>query len=175
MNKKKKDSTNREVVGIGITEFYRFYKNNLKSGKGSINKELLDEKTYKRVAKKFWKKCRDKILDGFKMSFPSHIGDIYVIGYKKKLKLENGEIKKNRYNINYKATKELWKSKPELTHKKWVYYENHHSDGLQYKIKRARFSYNRKVSVFNFSPARDFSRTLAQKIFKERPQYYEEQ
>lgn len=157
----------RKYISIGANEFYYYYRHSTTGG--------LTSTQFRLILKLFFTKLVSKIYSGFKISLPLQLGDFFVMQYLQKLKLDdNGEIISKRHLNDYKATKELWKEKPELAHKKYIYYTNDHTDNKRFKLNRNNYKGKVKLRSYNFKPARAFSRGLAQHIFKNpNTEYYE--
>ena len=107
------------------------------------------------------------MFKGVVITLPHKLGILYVSRYKPKYRFnEDGslDLSKSRKLINWKETNQLWLEQPELKKKKYLVYDNEHSDG--YKVKIMWQSVTRKIAykIFNFVPARQFIRDLASYI-----------
>jgi len=140
----------------GLTHMYKFYKE-----KYTLP---LNYKSFKQIIDVFNSKLINEIYKGAFISLPYSLGDLFIYKYKKKIYFDNnGEIinKNKRCLFDYKATKELWKEHPELEHKQRVLYDNSHTDNFRFHIAWKRYNTIRLHKLYNFKPARDFSRGLA--------------
>lgn len=140
----------------GLTHIYKFYKEKYNY--------LVNYKTFSLILKTFNGKIIDNLYKGSYISLPYSLGDLFIFKYKMKFKFdENGEpITQNKRGlIDYKATNELWKEHPELTHKKRVLYDNFHTDRYKFRISWRRYSTIRVHKLYNFIAAREFKRGLA--------------
>jgi nucleoid DNA-binding protein len=125
----------------------------------------LNYKQFSLVLNTFNEKLIKSIYNGAYIQLPYKLGDLYIHKYKPKLKFdENGEVVTlcKRGMVDYKATNELWREFPELAHIKRVYYDNFHTDRYKFKIVWKRYHTIRICKIYNFRPARAFSRGLAQ-------------
>lgn len=147
----------------GIKNIFQFYNKNYTN--------TVDYKTFTNVLKLFNQSMINEMYKGAYITFPYSLGDLFIYKYKQKFKFdENGEIDINKRfkMIDYKATKELWEQYPELEHKQRVYYDNFHTDGFRVAISWKRYHTIRSHKLYNFIPARGFSRGLAA-YFKSNP------
>lgn len=145
----------REKVDYNLKEIFQYYRN--------TRENTVDYKTFSHILKLFNVKLLQHAFNADYLILPSKIGDIYVKKYKPSYKFkENGEI--DTYGkpglIDFKATKDLWEKHPELAHKQWLVYDNHHSDGYKLKIYWRRGAI-KNILLYNFRPARVFKRGLA--------------
>lgn len=140
----------------GLTHMYKFYKEKYTSP--------LEYKTFKQIIDLFNTKLINEVYKGAYVTLPYTLGDLFIYKYKKKIYFdsEGNILNKNKSNLtDYKATKELWKEYPELEHKQWVYYDNSHTDNFKFAISWKRYHTIRMHKLYNFKPAREFSRGLA--------------
>ena len=141
----------------GIKHIYKYYKENYKYP--------LEYKSFSKILERFNQLLIEEIYNGSYIALPYNLGDMYIIKYKKKIKFdENGNIIHDPSMVDNKLTKELWNEYPELTRKQYVYYDNFHSDKYRFKIKWKRYNTLRMHRLYNFKPARAFSRGLAKHI-----------
>jgi hypothetical protein len=135
----------------------------------------LEYKDISTVLNIFNNKLIESLYKGAYITLPYSLGDLYIYKYKPKFRFDkNGTIiTKNKFKmIDYKATNKLWKTYPELAHKKYICYDNFHTDGYKFRIKWKRYHKNRLNRLYNFTPARSFSRGLAQYLRKNPNQSY---
>lgn len=151
----------------GTRDIYYFYRRNYANDVGVIN--------FSKILNMFNNKLIEEIYKGAYITLPYSLGDLYISKYKSKYQFdsEGNVITKGKFGIiDYKATKELWKDHPELNHKKYVYYDNFHTDGYKFRIKWKRYHRNRTNRLYNFKPSRQFSRGLAAYLRKNPNQSY---
>ncbi|MCP4255505.1 MAG: hypothetical protein GY775_19290 [Candidatus Scalindua sp.] len=154
----------------GILELFQFYN---KSYNNTVETMI-----FSKVLNSLNLELIDSIYKGAFISFPYSLGDLYISKFKQKLKFDSAGniITKNKFKmIDYKATNELWKAKPEFKKLgKKIVYENFHSDGYKLKINWKRYHTVRTNKLYNFTPSRAFRRNLATYI-KDNPNqiYYD--
>ena len=151
-----------ERVKIDNTQndLYKYYISNKKYSK-TIKKGVFHS-----VIKKFNREMVKLILYKSKeFKFPYRLGSLRILKVKARpLKYdENGNIVKQKLNVNWKARKELWqrnaKAKEE---KKLVLHLNEHTNEYRY-----RFYWNKRTAKFKnkesykFTPSRENKRWLA--------------
>lgn len=144
---------------FGVNDFYYYYRN---IHKGTILKPM-----YRKIIKDFFIELTKSLIKGSFISIPYGLGNLYIGKYKPSIAInKDGKayVKGNKA-VDYKATKALWKTNPELKSKKYIYYENTHTDG--YKMKLIKTIFNKKIlnRFYNFKPAKSFSYALASHIF----------
>lgn len=168
MNNKKPKS--KMKCDFTSSDIYSYYK--------KTHTKCLTRKEYGLVCDLFNQKIIEKIYQGFIYYLPGGIGMIGINTSRVRIEFdESGEVDftKSNMSTDWKATKELWKIKPELAHKRYILLDNYHTEGKRFKI-----SWNRKhCSIptsrhYRFIPSRSFRRNLA-KYLKNNPnqQYYE--
>lgn len=78
---------------------------------------------------------------------------------------EEGKLVKTTRRVDWVKTKELWKKYPHFQEqKKFVYYENNHTNGRQMRIAWKKGKINH-VSIHYFKPCRTYQRNLSKIIF----------
>lgn len=124
--------TDRLITVANSFEAYR-----QEYGERRLNRQL-----YTRVNAEFAKFLMELVLNGEAVRLPRSTGVIGIIGRKTKHKItENGHA---HANIDWRRTIEMWKVHPEMrVSKKYVYYTNLHTQGIQYS-----FTWNRKGNQF---------------------------
>ena len=142
---------------ITVANSYEAYSHEY--GKKRLNKQL-----YRRVNAEFAKFLIELVLNGEVVRLPCSTGVIGIVGRKTKHKItENGHA---YANIDWRRTCEMWKAHPEMrVSKKYVYYTNLHTQGIQYS-----FTWNRKANKFKnrylyeFNCRRENKRALYRRI-----------
>jgi hypothetical protein len=151
----------KTATDINVRDTYRFYKNTY------ISKNI-DFVTYGAILKDFNTELVDMINRGMILDLPYQMGTLYVSEFKPRYEFtEDNKIKltKTKKNIDFKATKEYWKEHPEAKENKiYLAYENFHTDGACFKIVWKKTKKNVHTKVYNFCPARQFSRRLAAQL-----------
>lgn len=123
---------------------------------------------YKRILKKLNSLIMlSLILENNLFIIPFRMGELSIKKRKTKVKLDSeGNLKKSRLPVDYKATKELWASDPKAKedHIK-IYILNDHFGNY-----RAFFHWKKKdintkgIKPYSFIPTRDIKRRLAKEI-----------
>lgn len=162
---------------INIYDTYRIYRKNTKPMRGLDGKKTrgsydVKVKTYLAIIKDFHREVMRMIIEEtFTWNMPFRMGTIRVRKKKQTYGFDqNGNLYTNSIPIDYKATKEMWKTneRARLEHKK-IYITNEHSNG--YKV---TFHWSKKKAMchgireWQFIPTRTNKRQLA-KCFKENP------
>ena len=159
-----KEKRSKHIHDYTLQDMYKYYNHNYR--------DRLDEKEYSKVIKAFNSKLIDYIYNGACIEFPYSLGDLHIVKYKEKMKFdEKGNLmtKGKRKLIDWKATKELWEENEEAKKiKKLVSYDNIHSDGYKFRVKWKRYHTVRTNRLYNFIPARSFSRGI-NKFIKDNP------
>lgn len=151
-------------------DIYKYYK--------ATHSSPLSKTNFMLVIKLFNKKLIDGIYRGMVAKLPMILG---FIGVEVKTPIveftEDGSVDftKSRINTDWGETNKLWREKPELAHKTYVFHENSHTNGKKYKI-----MWNRKYSNigcirhYRFLPAKGMKRGFA-KYLRENPntEYYD--
>lgn len=167
--KKLKDKA-KEKLGFTSVEAYKFYK---KTHPNPVNQQ-----TYAKVIKTLNKKCIDLIYNGLVLNVPANLGFIGITESKTTVVFtDEGEIdmKKSSISTDWCRTNKLWREKPELKHKKYIFYDNSHTGGRRFVIKWNR-KYVASVALPNYAfiPTRAFKRNLTQYIYKHpNKEYYD--
>lgn len=117
---------------------------------------------FAKVINSFCKKFKQELFNGSILTIPGNLGRIYI--RKRKLEFffkDNGEIdpRQSRASIDYGKTNKLWKARPDLYKKKYIYHTNEHTNGYRYKAKWLKPRIN-NISIINLSPMRAFKRDL---------------
>jgi len=106
------------------------------------------------------------LYNGFIFKIPNGLGNLLII--KKKLQHVfddegNYNYKKSRACTDWGETNKLWKAHPKLKHKKYIVYENEHTNGFSFKFKWSLRGHNnvKYVRWYAFKPTRTTSRGLA--------------
>ena len=159
---------------VAHSDIFQLYK----KMRSSNNKESVSNKEFTKIVVEFNKRVIDKIYKGLVFKVPFNLGIIGIIKSKTVIEFdEDGEINpiKSTLSTDWGTTLKLWRERPELMHKKYIYCENLHTEGVRYKImwKRA-FMHNRASRVYKFIPVRWFKRGLAKFIKNNKHvEYYE--
>lgn len=154
------DKRNHKVIShYGKNDYYKHY------CKTTINP----------VSKKIWDKVLMEYLssvanlisqEGCVFNLPSRLGKMELRKVKKEVSLDkNGNIK-NTLNINWKETKELWKTNIKAKEKNIkIRYINKHTDGYSFKIVYIKYTANYKnKSVYKMSINREMRRSTGKPI-----------
>lgn len=168
MNNKKHKC--KEKCDFTANHIYSYYK--------KTHPKCLNRKDYGLVCDLFNQKIIEAIYRGLIFYLPGGLGMIGITSSLVKIEFtDDGEVDftKSTMSTDWKLTKELWKSKPEFEHKRYIMLDNYHTEGKRYKI-----GWNRKhcniatCKNYRFIPSRAFKRNLATYI-KNNPnqQYYE--
>ena len=131
----------------GISAAYDFYKRDQYRPK-------IKRRVYLYLMRDFFKFLRDMLInEGIRFILPYRMGSLQVVGVKDKPKVY-GDGKIFGVAINWQETRKLWKEKPELKNKEYVYYTNTHSDGYRFKMfwsKKGVIIHTKGVYVFKLS------------------------
>lgn len=142
----------------GIADYYKHYRNS-----GGTQ----DRKTYTKTVRRFFELVGDVIINNeYSYKIFGRLGIITVKKIKTYIKFKEGKLKTN-LPINYKETNLLWKNNPEAKkNKKYVYYENKHSNGFKYKFCYLKYTANyANKSLYNLKINRQLKRKLADLIY----------
>ena len=149
-------------IEYGMTDFYKYYKDN----KTEINKPLgLNE--YRKVLNGLFSKIRDKMTsDVYDYKLPRRLGVIKIRKFIKIVKIDDNGKMSHRLAPNWKATKELWNSDPEMkAQKKIIFHDNENTNGYTFKIVYSKKSANfRGQGIYKLKPCRRFTRNLSVNI-----------
>ena len=143
------------------------------------NNEIpVSNKEFTRIVVEFNKRVIQKIYEGFVFRVPFNLGSIGIVKSNTIVEFgEDGEIDpiKSTISTDWGNTLKLWKKRPDLMHKKYVYHENLHSQGIRYKIMWKKLYMNDRLSkYYKFIPVRWFKRGLAKYIkTNKHVEYYE--
>ena len=127
----------------------------------------ISKEEYLDITGGFMKFIADKIVDGERVTLPSSMGELLVLGRKQVITTgENGEIK--GLAPDWKSTLALWDKDPEAKEKKTIIkFFNEHTSGYRYK-----FGWNtlrvpfRFKSLYTFRATRDNKRRVWKKILE---------
>lgn len=120
-----------------------------------------------------FKRIVQMIFEGKDIKLPAELGVMGIRGNKVKPRLDkDGNIK--GLAVNWKATKEMWKEKPEKeAAKEYIYFFNEHTMGLRFKWIWARKDMKFKnKTVYQFKLSKPNKRT-ATKLFRSGREYAE--
>jgi len=124
-------------AGIKTRDLYNYYISQLKPvdsilGGKTLGSYNISEKLYSEILKEInISIIRLIILDNFEFKLPSGLGKLSMVQRPLKYKLdENGELETKYLSLDYKATKDLWKSDPEaFKNKTKIFHTNEHTNG----------------------------------------------
>lgn len=165
--RKKEQVDNRFKHSYGVRDVIYYYKRTFPN--------KLDCTGISKVLNLFNSALIENMYKGAYITMPFSLGDLFIYKYKPKVRFtKEGEIDtyKRFKSVDYKATNELWKDYPEFKGKKYITYDNFHTDGYKFKIHWKRYNVNRKNRLYNLIPARTFSRGLAEYLRKNPNQSY---
>ncbi len=125
----------------------------------------LTQGEFGRICRLFNAKVYDKMIkDGFDFRIPYKLGNLGIMSFKPKIKVEDGKIVRNNFPIDWRRTRELWKEMyteeqmkdlKNVKNKPLVYYENDHSDGYRMIVRWDRSMVSMKgVGLYGFYPAK---------------------
>ncbi len=166
-------------------DIYQFYKDNLKpissilSNEETIGEYDISSKLHSDILKDIHTGIQEiMILENFEYKIPYSLGLLSL--KQKKIKVElnaDGELDTNKLKVDYKATRDLWKSDKEaMESKSLIFYTNEHTNG-----NRMSWWWSKKgaktlgIGVYYFKPCREMSRIPA-KYLKDKSlnlQYFE--
>lgn len=156
-----KEDNNKKFYNF--KDSYNYYK---KEKENPVN-----EKVYMNILSMYMKYLIEKILEGCIISFPKKLGNVYIVGNKENIKIEEGCIK--GLSPDWKKTNELWGQFPEEKTKKTIIYNlNEHTGGIRYK-----YMWNKKKVVLNYITlyslkiTRENKRKLVRKIKEDKKEY----
>ena len=148
----------------GTNDFYRDFKKN--------NPEIeMTRGEYGLILNGFNSHLREKISSkGAGFILPCRIGRVELRKIKTEVKLdEDGNIV-NNLPVNWKATREFWKSNEDAKEKNVkIRFTNEHTDGYTFKVSylKSKALYKNK-SVYKIRFNRELKRNLSKSIFKGR-------
>lgn len=126
-----------------------------------------------KIIKMYHELAREDFSRGEPIFFKKHLGNLQL--YKEKREIyynDKGELV-NDLPINYRATWQLWKEKPELKNKTYIRYVNKHSDGFlfttSYQLSKARYKYK---GVYNFQFNETLKKMLHNNILEDKVDAY---
>jgi nucleoid DNA-binding protein len=140
--------------------FYKFYSENYK--------KKVDQHTYNKILTDCNLMIGEKLLEGFAVRLPFGLGTFSVRRTQPKIVFdEEGKIDftKSRISTDWGATNKLWKEKPELAHKKYIFHENIETEGYIFKIIWSPFRGNAKnIRAYKFVPSKMLKQRLKEYI-----------
>lgn len=92
----------------------------------------ISKKDYRIIATGFCKYLKDRVVDGDFIRLPFSTGSLRIVGLKQKLRrTKNGILNKP---VNWKETRELWRSDPQKKEQKvFIHFDNLHTNGILYR------------------------------------------
>lgn len=153
-----KRTEGKRNVDYGFKDYYKFYK--------SRSKNPVDRNKYNKVISEVNLRIVDAILNDNLEYAPTHLQFTFAVRKtKREVKIKDGKLV-NPNGIDWKATKDLWKSDKDAMEKKIILrYQNHHTSKHVFRIKALktgqRFT-NKKY--YRFKACRSFARALAKRI-----------
>lgn len=136
------------------SHLYKFYLNKYKE-----EHLIKQQPRYNKLIKEVNKKIINYLYQGFEVALPYKLGvlrinkiePIYVFN-------EDGtlNVKKSSTRVDWGTTNKLWKEKPELANKTYIYHENYKTNGYYFKIAWLRPANNLKglLKYYKFVPSR---------------------
>lgn len=109
-----------------IRESFKYYK--------KTSRNPVDIKTYITLCSKYNKFLINKVLEGEKVTLPSRMGTLSIVGTKQKIRYdENGNVR--GLAPDWVKTKKLWdRNLKAKERKQLVYHTNEHSSNIRYKF-----------------------------------------
>ena len=158
----------KEKSDFKSKDLYKFYKSTVDNP--------VDAKTYSYIIKELNKRVIPKIYEGFVFQVPAGLGFIGVLESNTNIVFDdNGQIDMTKSNLStdWGKTNKLWRDKPELKHKKYIFHENLHTGGRRFRIAWSRKYANlRAIKHYKFKPTRAFARNLTKYINNNPTQQY---
>jgi len=165
-----KKSKNKIQIDYSTGDIYKHYCETTKNPLG------LGQKKFNQINKEFFGIVVDKMInENFELTFPRRLGNIKIIKYKVKPKLnEWGNLDKRQLSIDYAGCKKLWKEMyPDKTldeiyqiqNKPLVFHMNKHSNGY-----RCRWWWDKRTCLvknamyYKFDMCRSNDRKLAKEL-----------
>lgn len=126
--------------------------------------DKLNRVNYYKVIDLYCKFLANKLLLGKRVTLPNIMGSLCFLGKKANFKFdENGNIK--GLPINWGETNKLWKDKPELKGKNYVYFTNEHTEGYIYSLKWSyKLARGKYKPLYVFTPSRIIKKSFAYNI-----------
>lgn len=110
----------------------------------NVSDNPVDIRDYLLLVGNYNKFLIDNVLDGYEVVLPMKVGIISIIGAVPKITFDDDG--NPNLPVNWPATWQLWKKKPESKEqKKKIYHTNDHTDGVRYKY----FWSKKKMFVVN--------------------------
>jgi len=125
----------------------------------------IPDKVLRTIIKNTGALITEKLLEGHAISLPKKLGVLQIKGVKTKIRYDENGNPMN-LSVDYKATKDLWKTCQECKDRKQVVFHlNEHTNGYKYKFYWTR---NRvfcpQKDLYKFVPARAVKRNMAKLI-----------
>lgn len=165
-------------ANVVTKDLYKAYKKNLKpvesiTGGSTLGSYDISEKEYSNILKDInLAIVQMVILENFEFKLPYNLGRFSMIQRKITYELdEHGELKTKKLSVDYKATKDLWKSDDDAKLKKiLVFHTNEHTDGnrMAYRWSKKGCAVTGLKSYF-FLPCRQVKRAPAE--YLKNPEY----
>ena len=146
---------------FGISDYYKFYKNN-------YNSDILKAK-YKNIIEDFNKEIINLIIENNLIYQLPYIGmEIMIKKDRRKPRIVDGKVINNT-PVDWKTTNALWEKDKEAKEKKIIVrYNNYHTSGYVFRIYCKKFKCNLKYrSLYKFKPNRKFTRNLSARLLDE--------
>ncbi|HUS90097.1 MAG TPA: hypothetical protein VMW91_12175 [Desulfosporosinus sp.] len=116
-----------------------------------------DWKLFEAIAVEVFQAMVEELLDGEEVVLPNNLGKLHIGGNKPK--------DPNAKPICWAKTKALWREKPELTGKQFIYFMNFHSDQYIYRFRWAKtISRVKFLSIYRFKPSYLWRRSLKKNV-----------
>jgi len=139
----------------------------------------VDYKTYKSFYKDLFDNFYDELVKGKRIQLPCNFGGMLIAKKRPSIyELEDGRVSTIAYRPDWKATKELWKTKypgrelhelKEIKNKPIIFYKNEHTDGYRMYLfldrKKAKV---RGKSLLEISFVRTLNRKFNQQLKEEK-------
>lgn len=145
-------------VDYGITDYYKFYKNDVDN---PINSKLYNE-----IITRYNNEIKTLIIEKNLIYQLPYLGfEVILKKQKRAPRIVDGKLI-NNIPPDWKATNELWEKDEEAKKKKLlVRYNNYHTSNFIYRIYFKKFkSKIKNKSLFKFQPNRSFKRQLSARI-----------
>lgn len=143
----------------GMRDYYNFFIKNNPFVK-------ITRKEYNEIISEFNSNLAPYAIKEKGLQLPYRLGKLEILKTKRKAYLDKEGNLRNNIPIDWKATNELWEKQPSLKESKvLIRHNNTHTNDYVFKIYYVKKTaiYKNK-SIYFFSPVRDFSRGLAERI-----------
>lgn len=142
-----KRGSNKIQIDFSAPDIYKHYVDT------TGNPKKLSQKQYTTITKEFFETVTDMmIFDNIEFTFPKRLGNIRILKYKTKIKLNSeGKLDKRVLRPDWGKTRKLWKKEyPDKTweeivqikNKPVVFHENKHTEGFSHMWKWDRTTCN---------------------------------